>query len=1176
MNIAIDFDSIAIEFARGLRYTFCMDNFAEILLREGSFKQLLAGVRAGRTPQFAAGLSNIHKAHVIYSLCRLSGQTAHVVAPNEATAIRLCEDLNTLLGEGKALFYPSRELLFRELEGASLEYEHTRLGALGHILSGDYEIIVSSVEGACQYTLPPGNYKKATRTLLPGAATDLGELCAFLVSAGYTRSEQVEGVSQFAVRGGILDLMPPGMASPCRIEFWGDEIDTISLFDAATQRRTAELESLKITPAREALLPPLEKLTEIFAAQKKKLRGKYGALAKQQLDDDLEKLAGGLSLLSADRYIPLLYTTPASLFDYLEGALLFICEPVSMRETMTALQKQQNEDCRLLLAEGVLSSGCDCFAVDFTDVIMKINSSKSVILDNFARSLPDIKQAGLVNFHVMQLSVWGGEYSLLTEDLKEFTGRDFCVVIMAGTDRAATALCDDLVRDGFNAVLAEDVKSHIPGMIYILRGSLSAGMEYPDAKLAVITHTKMAAAPKARRRRHKEGQRIKALSELNVGDYVVHTGHGIGVFEGIVKRDMHGVIKDYIKIRYAGTDTLFVPVTQLDLVSRYIGAADAQNVRLNKLNSVDWQKTRARTKAAVKDMARELIELYAKRMNTPGFAFTEDDDMQREFEERFPYDETYDQLRCVEEIKQDMQKPSPMDRLLCGDVGFGKTEVAVRAMFKCVADGKQCAVLVPTTILAWQHFQTFRQRFEGYPIRVELLSRFRTAREQRETIRDLKKGLVDVVVGTHRVVQKDVEFKDLGLCVIDEEQRFGVAHKEKFKELRSNIDVLTLSATPIPRTLNMAMSGIRDMSIIEEAPQDRHPVQTYVLEHDPGVLEQAIRRELRRGGQVFYLHNRVDSIDSCALRLREQIPEARIMTAHGKMNEEQLSDVWKSLVEHEIDILVCTTIIETGVDVSNCNTLVIENADYMGLSQLYQLRGRVGRSTRRAYAYFTFKRGKSITEIATKRLSAIREFTTFGSGFRIAMRDLEIRGAGNILGAQQHGHMEAVGYDLYLKMLAEAVNEETGEVTKTTTECVIDIRIDAHIPEKYIESLAQRIDVYKKIASVMSQEDALDITDELIDRFGEPPASVKGLVDVALLRNTASQLGVKEIQQNDQRIILYPEQLNFAAAAHAAAALKGRVLLNAGQKPYLSLKLNAGQTPVDGIREILACLQEGA
>jgi len=511
-----------------------------------------------------------------------------------------------------------------------------------------------------------------------------------------------------------------------------------------------------------------------------------------------------------------------------------------------------------------------------------------------------------------------------------------------------------------------------------------------------------------------------------------------------------------------------------------------------------------------------------------------------------------------------------MDRLLCGDVGFGKTEVALRAAFKCVLDGKQCAVLVPTTILAWQHYQTFTRRLEGYPVTVELLNRFRTPKEQAEIIKRLKQGTVDIVIGTHRVVQKDVAFKDLGFCIIDEEQRFGVAHKERFKEMRKDIDVLTLSATPIPRTLNMAMSGIRDMSIIEEAPQDRYPVQTYVLEHDLGVLEQAIRRELRRDGQIFYLHNQIESIETCAARLKELVPEARIVTAHGRVSEEKLSRVWRQLVEHEVDILVCTTIIETGVDVPNCNTLIIEDADRMGLAQLYQLRGRVGRSNRRAFAYLTFKRGKALTDVAAKRLSAIREFTTFGSGFRIAMRDLEIRGAGNILGAQQHGHMEAVGYDLYLRLLSEAVSEEQGEEVRQPTECMIDLRLSAHIPEEYIENLSQRIDIYKKIAAVATQEDALDITDELIDRFGDPPDAVKGLVDVALVRNTAAGLGIREISQKEDRVIIYPQVLNMESAVAAAGAMKGRVLLSAGEKPYLTVKVPAGTDPIDTIRETLS------
>ena len=610
-------------------------------------------------------------------------------------------------------------------------------------------------------------------------------------------------------------------------------------------------------------------------------------------------------------------------------------------------------------------------------------------------------------------------------------------------------------------------------------------------------------------------------------------------------------------------------------MSKYIGGGEDGGVRLNKLNSAEWSKTKARVKKAVADMADELIRLYAQRMQAKGYAFDPDNDWQREFEARFPYEETDDQLRCVDEIKHDMERPQPMDRLLCGDVGFGKTEVAIRAAFKCVMNSKQCAVLVPTTILAWQHYQTFLQRMEGYPVRIELLSRFRTPKQQEEIVKDIRRGLVDIVIGTHRVIQKDVQFKDLGLAIIDEEQRFGVAHKERFKEMFHTVDVLNLSATPIPRTLNMAMSGIRDMSVIEEAPQDRHPVQTYVLEYDREILAAAIRRELRRGGQVFYLHNRVESIDACARKIAEMAPDARIVTAHGKMSEEQLSRIWQQLVDQEIDILVCTTIIETGVDVPNCNTLIIEDADRMGLSQLYQIRGRVGRSTRRAYAYFTFTRGKQLTEVAEKRLSAIKEFTSFGSGFRIAMRDLEIRGAGNVLGAQQHGHMEAVGYDMYLRLLGEAIAEQKGEAPeRTSAECMVDLNIGAHIPESYIKGLSQRIDVYKKIAAIQNKDDAFDVTDELIDRFGDPPKAVQGLIDVALVRGRAAALGIREIAQRDQGMFLYPERVDMTLASGLASTLKGRVMVGAsGQKPYYLVRPKAGQNPIAAIEEALAAME---
>ena len=675
---------------------------------------------------------------------------------------------------------------------------------------------------------------------------------------------------------------------------------------------------------------------------------------------------------------------------------------------------------------------------------------------------------------------------------------------------------------------------------------------------------------KRKKTKHKKGEEIKSLSDIAPGDLVVHSMYGIGKFAGIRSLENNGITKDYITIKYAGTDVLYVPVTQLDLVSRYIGPRDDSGVKLNKLNSSEWKKTRSRVKSAVKDMAEELTKLYAQRQTAKGYAFSEDNDWQRDFEERFDYQETDDQLRSIQEIKDDMQKSVPMDRLLCGDVGFGKTEVALRAAFKCMLDSKQAAILVPTTVLAWQHYQTAVKRFEHFPIKVELLSRFRTPKQQQQIIRELKRGTIDLIIGTHRLVQKDVEFKDLGLAIIDEEQRFGVAHKEKLKEAFKGVDVLTLSATPIPRTLNMAMSGIRDMSVIEEPPQDRQPIQTYVIEHNDGVIAQAIQKELRRGGQVYYIHNRIDTIERTVSHLQQLLPEARIGYAHGQISESDLSEIWRQLIDREIDILVCTTLIETGVDVPNVNTLIIEDADKLGLSQLYQLRGRVGRSSRRAFAYFTFRRGKVLTEIASKRLNAIKEFTQFGSGFHIALRDLEIRGAGSILSGKQHGHMEAVGYDMYLRLLNEAIAEQKGEaLPRSPEDCLVDISVDAFIPEKYIESLPLRIDAYRKIASIITEEDSRDVLDELIDRFGDPPKSVIGLVNIALTRNTASRLKITEISQRGENVLFFIQRPEVAQIQALSAFYKNRIKFADGAKPYFSVRLDKKQKPPALMTEVI-------
>lgn len=1146
-----------------------MKQFLTLMDGMVEYRQMKEALQQGRVPVSVSGVSASHKTHIIASLTAQLDKPALVIVPDESTAIRFTADLSVLLGE-RVLHFPARDYVLLDVDGASGEFEHQRLGVLSELLQGTARVVVASAESACERTIPKETLKDSILTIDMDGSYDQEQVVKKLVAMSYQCRDQVEGICQFARRGGILDIFPPDRSEPVRIEFWDDEIDTMSTFQVDTQRRQDSIEQVTIPPAREVLYQSPQKLADLLRQQMAAQKGKAGVQVKEHLQRDIERLEGGLNPVSIDRYLPILYQ-PQTIFDYFEAdALAFLCEPVSCKENFANAMAQHHEDVKMLMEQGILFRGCSVYYDDFTELCRKFCRCQSVMMDTFTRSLSDVPVRELVQLSASQLSTWSGEYAILKDDIEDYMKTGFCCVIFAGTPRGAQALTEDLQKD-FSAQLVRDVPSIDPGRIYVLEGTLSAGMEYPQLKLAVISHAKTGSSRKKPAKAKKGG--IKNISDLNVGDYVVHVSHGIGIFEGIVKRDIHGVVKDYIKIRYAGSDMLFVPVTQLDLVTKYIGGKEDSVVKLNKLNSAEWAKTRARVKKAVKDMADELIKLYAKREAAQGYAFGPDTDWQNDFERRFPYDETDDQLRCIREIKDDMEKPSPMDRLLCGDVGFGKTEVAIRAAFKCVMDGKQCAVLVPTTILAWQHYQTFRKRMEGFPVKVDILSRFRTPREQEQVLEELCRGQVDIVVGTHRLVQKDVKFKDLGLCIIDEEQRFGVKHKESFKEMRNNVDVLTLSATPIPRTLNMAMSGIRDMSTIEEAPQDRQPVQTYVMEHDWGILVQAISKELRRGGQVFYLHNRVDTIDRCAATIQQFLPDATVVVAHGKMSEEQLSKVWKRLLDHEIDILVCTTIIETGVDVSNCNTLIIEDADRLGLSQLYQIRGRVGRSSRRAFAYLTVTKGKALTDVATKRLEAIREFTTFGSGFRIAMRDLEIRGAGNILGAQQHGHMEAVGYEMYLKMLSEAVAVAKGEKPEVqNTECLVDIRIGAHIPEDYIESLPQRIDIYKKIASVENEKDASDIIDELIDRFGTPPEAVKGLVDVSLLRNMAAGLGIREISQRTDSLLFYPETVDMQAASRLAAGLKGRVMLNAGAKPYLAVKVAKGEKPVDTMRLALTMM----
>ena len=1141
----------------------------QLILRQvPQYREVLRALAAHKTPLVCTGLAHIHKAHFAAAISEDTKKPLLLIAPDEPTAVRFCEDIRGFCPAREVLHYPAREWFLRDSAAASREYEHMRLGVLGQVHTGA-PIVVASAEAAMQYTLSPEALAGASLHLRGSFAGGLDTLVKALVHAGYARVEQVESTCTFAVRGGIVDLWSPSAQAPTRVEFWGDEIDSMAWFSPEDQRRGEVCDEVMVTPAGEAVEPEggwLAFLERQKNVQRKKTR------AAEEIARLCDEFDTSMPFTDGDRFMPVLYGRGYTLLDHLgDEAVMLLSDAAALREALQNANSLLLEDVKEMLADGLCPAGCERYMGDFDDLMCAAADRDSILLDTFARSLPDFPTRGLIDVPATALAPWGGELSSLIEDVRPYITMGESVVVLLPTERGCRALVRDLIDAGIPASYAAD-PAPTPGKVVTTDATISAGFEYPQAKIAVISHAHAAAPRRVKKRRAQDA--IRSLSDLREGDYVVHATHGIGIFSGIVKKTVQGVQKDYIKIRYYGSDVLFVPVTQLDLISKYIGKSEDSTVRLSRLGSPEWQKTRARVRAAVADMAEELTELYRRRLNAKGFAFSEDNDWQRDFELRFPYTETDDQLRCIAEIKADMQSERPMDRLLCGDVGFGKTEVALRAAFKCVMDGKQCAVLVPTTILAWQHYQTFTQRMEGFPIKVELLSRFKTPKEQADIVRRLATGEVDIVIGTHRLIQKDVKYKDLGLCIIDEEQRFGVAHKERFKSLRESVDVLTLSATPIPRTLSMAMSGIRDMSLIEEAPQDRHPVQTYVVEHDWGIIAQALSRELHRGGQAFYLHNRVEDIDGCALKLQGLLPDARIAVAHGKMTEDQLSVIWQRLIDREIDILVCTTIIETGVDVPNCNTLILEDADRMGLSQLYQLRGRVGRSTRRAFAYFTFRPMKALSEVAQKRLAAIREFTSFGSGFHIAMRDMEIRGAGSVLGAQQHGHMEAVGYEMYLRLLGEAVSEARGEPVEKIADCQVDIQIDAHIPEEYIPSLSQRLDIYKRIAAVETEEQAADVTDELIDRFGEPPRTVGGLLDIALLRNRAARMGIREIRQQEKQILFYFEHADPAQIAGMASRLNGRMLFHAGDKPYAAVTVPPKASPIDVITEALDAANE--
>jgi transcription-repair coupling factor (superfamily II helicase) len=1169
-----------------------MKGFTDFLLELEEYNTLLAGIKEGISPINIIGASDSQKTHLMYSVCEHTKRPCLIVTYNDLQAKKLYEDMSFFIGD-KVKLFPSKELILYDIEAHSTEILQKRIEVLDALCrDGEKTVVIASIEALQQYTIPHEVYIKHRMTLRVGMIYDQHEIIENFTAMGYERVDMVEGRGQFSVRGGIVDFYP--LISNCayRIEFFDDEIDSIREFDVLTQLSIDKVDEVSVPMAREVVFhkDDIDNIADKMGTMLKKLENKLAVsknkevinLAIQHLGEDVEKIRQQHYFASIDKYLPIIYTGQPTLLQYLSNnALIFIDEPSRVRQRAETVELEFNETVKSMMEKGLLLEETSKLLIDYADLIKQFTARVLIGISALSHSSPDYKPKRIVNMVTKTLHSFHGKIEFLYDDLKVWKEKKYRIVVLSGTKNRGEKLVETLNDMKLNSIYVHELNEVIPrGQIVVTHGSLNKGFEYPLINFVLVSDKEIFGQERKinKAKLRKSANRIKAFTDLSIGDYVVHQNHGIGQYIGIEKLVVEGASKDYLKIKYQGDDFLYVPTNQLDLIQKYIGA-DGKIPRLHKLGGTDWAKTKSKVRKSVQELARGLLELYAARQALKGYAFSPDTAWQRQFEDTFPYEETADQLRCIEEVKKDMEKPMPMDRLLCGDVGYGKTEVAIRAAFKAAMDGKQVAYLVPTTVLAQQHYSNFVQRMKDFPVKVEMLSRFRSAAEQKNIVKQLKTGEIDIIIGTHRILQKDLQFKDLGLVIIDEEQRFGVAHKEKLKNIKKDVDVLTLTATPIPRTLHMSMIGIRDMSVIEEPPEDRYPVQTYVLEYNYALIQDAIIREINRGGQVYYLYNRVKEIYKVAQEIQQMVPEARVTVAHGQMNEDELEEAMLKVLNGEADVLVCTTIIETGLDIPNMNTIIIEDADRMGLSQLYQLRGRVGRSNRLAYAYLTYRKDKVLQEAAEKRLQAIKEFTEFGSGFKIAMRDLEIRGAGNLLGPEQHGHMEAVGYDMYCKLLEEVVKELKGEPVEEMVETAVDINVDAYIPESYIKNHSQRVEIYKKIASIQDLQDSYDVEEEMEDRYGDLPVPAANLIKIALIKSLANELKISTVSQKGANIFIQfhnDKSINMKAVVEVVNQFKGQILFTASDKPYLTYKIASMENTklLDNIKIILQQLKE--
>ena len=1142
-----------------------MEALAKVLPKMKKFNDYINDVNKGNFPITLSGLSDSGKVHFIYSTRFYTDKPVVIVTYNELELKKIKEDMKFFSDEN-ILVFPKKEVVYYDIDTMNKDATMDRLSIYKKLYNNDSCIILTTIEALMQRTISKNKLFSNVLQLEVGMTLLLEELTNKLVSLGYERTDMVEGRGNFCVRGGIVDVFPLTTENPIRIEFWGDEIDSIRVFDVESQRTIEPIKEINILPAEEFLVN-----SEELETVGNKILEKYPNAVS-----DVEIIKNGNYLSKIDKYFEFFFEDTSSLLDYIsKDALVFVDEPTRIVSKCQAISTDNKEFIESFLDKNKIIPSYTKSMYSYLDIQYMLEKKNIINLERVDVNT-HAKRNGY-SFNCREVNFFRGSMDIFVQEVQEAHDNGKIVLILGGTISKARGIATMLLEHNVPSIFLEKLEDAFltTKQIVVIPGSLSEGIEYVDINLVIaageistIKESKRSYKPSI----FKEGKKV-VFADLNVGDYIVHATHGIGQYIGIHTLTVDGIKRDYIKLKYKDEDTLYIPTSQLDSIRKYMGAGE-NAPKLNRLGSKEFANTKAKVKAGLKDIAKGLIELYAKRRQAVGYSFSKDTVWQKDFEDAFPYQETDDQLRCIEEVKKDMESPRPMDRLLCGDVGYGKTEVAIRAAFKAVMDGKQVAYLVPTTILAQQQYEAFRDRMKNYPVKVNVLNRFKSTKEKNEILKQLKNGELDIIIGTHRIIQKDIGFKDLGLLIIDEEHRFGVAHKEKIKKLKENIDVLTMTATPIPRTMHMSIVGIRDMSVIYEPPHNRKPVQTYVLEYDEEVIKEAIIKELEREGQVFYLFNRVEGIERKASEISNMVPEARVAVAHGKMTGTELENIMADFIEKKIDVLICTTILETGIDIPNANTIIIEDADRLGLAQLYQIRGRVGRSDKIAYAYITYRKNKLLAEASEKRLKAIKEFTEFGSGFKIALRDLEIRGAGNILGPEQHGHMEAVGYEMYCKLLDEAVREIKGETVLPEVDTQIDLKITAYIPTSYIENINQKIEVYQDIANMDKEEQISEIIDELIDRYGDIPKEVMNLLDVARIKILARSLKILNVTQKGDNVIFEfddPETIKEGKVQILIDIYKSRIFFSSGVKPYITLKLQSKKDS-DIVEEVVKIL----